>query len=150
VGRKWLGSAPSSDQDLATKEYVDDAVAGGSVPSHTHDDRYYTETEVDALLANVGGSDVFGFKARDTTEYAVATTSTPGTLIKTISFTVPESGHYSIQCFMDMNTYSAPRDVFCEIYLDDSAYQTLSSVDETGYQSKSFEDAKYLSSGSKG
>lgn len=56
MGRKWLGPDPSADQDLATKEYVDDGLAGKASTFHTHDDRYYTETEVDALLDGLGGA----------------------------------------------------------------------------------------------
>lgn len=45
-------ATPAAAADATTKGYVDTALAAKSDTTHTHDDRYYTETEVNALLAN--------------------------------------------------------------------------------------------------
>ena len=39
------------DERKADKSYVDNGLAGKSDTSHTHDNRYYTESEVDTALA---------------------------------------------------------------------------------------------------
>ena len=47
-------SAFENDADYATKAFVEETVdiaQRESLPAHTHDERYYTETETDALLA---------------------------------------------------------------------------------------------------
>ena len=47
-------SAFENDADYATKAFVEETVdiaQRESLPAHTHDDRYYTEAETDALLA---------------------------------------------------------------------------------------------------
>ncbi len=46
MARKQLGAAPSASTDAVTKAQLD----GKAAASHTHDDRYYTESEVNALL----------------------------------------------------------------------------------------------------
>lgn len=45
-------ATPSATADAATKGYVDTGLTGKADATHTHDDRYYTEAEVNALLAN--------------------------------------------------------------------------------------------------
>ena len=45
-------ATPSATADAATKGYVDTGLTGKADTTHTHDDRYYTEAEVNALLAN--------------------------------------------------------------------------------------------------
>lgn len=45
-------ATPSATADAATKGYVDTGLTGKAGATHTHDDRYYTEAEVNALLAN--------------------------------------------------------------------------------------------------
>ncbi len=55
-------SAFENDADYATRAYVLDTVAAAereAVPAHTHDDRYYTQMQTDALLqAKADGDDV--------------------------------------------------------------------------------------------
>ena len=55
-------SAFENDADYATRAYVLETVEAAereAVPAHTHDDRYYTEAETDALLQEkVSGDDV--------------------------------------------------------------------------------------------
>lgn len=45
-------ATPAATADAATKGYVDTGLTGKADATHTHDDRYYTEAEVNALLAN--------------------------------------------------------------------------------------------------
>lgn len=45
-------ATPSATADAATKGYVDTGLTSKADATHTHDDRYYTEAEVNALLAN--------------------------------------------------------------------------------------------------
>lgn len=45
-------ATPSATADAATKGYVDTGLTGKADATHTHDDRYYTKAEVNALLAN--------------------------------------------------------------------------------------------------
>lgn len=45
-------ATPSATADAATKGYVDTGLTNKADTTHTHDDRYYTEAEVNALLAN--------------------------------------------------------------------------------------------------
>ena len=51
TGALTLSGDPTADLHAATKQYVDTGLAGKAATSHTHDDRYYTETETDTLLA---------------------------------------------------------------------------------------------------
>lgn len=61
-------SSPTTDNQAARKKYVDDAVATRAAASHTHDDRYYTETETDGLLN--GKADKTGLVSEDPDNYA--------------------------------------------------------------------------------
>ena len=45
-----------SDTDFPTTKAVNTALAGKANTTHTHDDRYYTESEVNALLASIKGA----------------------------------------------------------------------------------------------
>ena len=45
-------ATPAATADAATKGYVDTGLTGKADATHTHDDRYYTKAEVNALLAN--------------------------------------------------------------------------------------------------
>ena len=50
-------AAGSADEALdSAKEYTDSVAAGKANASHTHDDRYYTETEIDTKLASKANS----------------------------------------------------------------------------------------------
>ena len=39
-----------------TKSEVDTALSGKAAASHTHDDRYYTEDEIDSKVSTINGS----------------------------------------------------------------------------------------------
>ena len=58
VGNYALTALPSHTHDdrYYTESEVDTLLAGKAASSHTHDDRYYTESEVDTLLAGKLGS----------------------------------------------------------------------------------------------
>jgi hypothetical protein len=58
AARTALGVAAAShthDDRYYTEAEVDAALAGKAAASHTHDDRYYTETEIDDLIAGLEG-----------------------------------------------------------------------------------------------
>lgn len=61
----WVTSADSTLSGILSAEIDSDIAAHHDAASADHDDRYYTESEVDALLASVSGSLGSGYIAAD-------------------------------------------------------------------------------------
>lgn len=58
-----VAQEPTENLELTTKQYVDNKLANKSNTGHNHDDRYYTETEIDTKLnALLGANDALVFK----------------------------------------------------------------------------------------
>ena len=67
-------------EGYATEQYVNDAVSGKSDSDHTHDDRYYTETEINEQLADK--ADVSAVTSDIATAIASETARTESTYLK--------------------------------------------------------------------
>lgn len=73
---------PTENLELTTKQYVDNKLANKSNVGHTHDDRYYTETEIndklnainDKIGALLGANDALVFKGIIDGEHPLPTT----------------------------------------------------------------------------
>ena len=66
---------PTENLELTTKQYVDNKLANKSNTGHNHDDRYYTETEIDTKLnALLGANDALVFKGIIDGEHPLPTT----------------------------------------------------------------------------
>ena len=66
---------PTENLELTTKQYVDNKLANKSNTGHNHDDRYYTETEIDTKLnALLGVNDALVFKGIIDGEHPLPTT----------------------------------------------------------------------------
>lgn len=92
--------------DLASKDTVDWDSDIDNIPStfppeaHNHDDRYYTETEMDALLADKADTDDLGtMSAKDTDDYY--TKSETDTLLLDKAPVITETASGSIASFSD-------------------------------------------------
>lgn len=101
-----------AEGDDALEAAITAALAGKAASAHTHDDRYYTEAEVDALLASAGGgaASVLRF-----TKY-VADQSTKGTgttyvwsdgISRRLDFTLPDVAHL-VRIFCRFQTMNPP------------------------------------------
>lgn len=51
---------PGTDENIPTEKAVRTGLSEKSDTGHTHDDRYYTDDEIDTMLSGIGGGDVVG------------------------------------------------------------------------------------------
>lgn len=66
---------PTENLELTTKQYVDNKLANKSNTGHNHDERYYTEAEIDTKLnALLGANDALVFKGIIDGEHPLPTT----------------------------------------------------------------------------
>ena len=54
--KKYLSLDRLTEYDALIKQEIADSVSGKANSSHTHDDRYYTETEIDTKIATINSS----------------------------------------------------------------------------------------------
>lgn len=111
--KKYLSLERLTEYDALIKQEIANSVSGKANSSHTHDDRYYTETEVDSKfsavntsISNITGGTTVVKKAEQATKADSATTaSTAGKLTNpvTISLAGDATGSASFDGSEDVN-----------------------------------------------
>ena len=83
MDKKFLSYTGLQDYDERIKSYIDTGLSGKSASSHTHDGRYYTESEIDTKLSTINtnvdkiaSGETVVSKATSATSATYATTAT--------------------------------------------------------------------------
>jgi hypothetical protein len=104
----WVETA----SDTGTAHVLVDVV--GYTIDHTHDDRYYTETETDAMIADL--TDAQPFAVSDFATSSVALTTGPK-VIASVTFTAPVAGQVTVNSSALVGV-GEPNEITCTIRMD--------------------------------
>ena len=125
---------PTENLELTTKQYVDNKLANKSNTGHNHDDRYYTETEIDTKLsALLGANDALVFKGIIDGEHPLPTTGYE----VGHTYRVNEAGTYAGQkceqgdliiCIADALSTSTPHWTVAQTNIDGAVIGPASAV----------------------
>lgn len=127
---------PTENLELTTKQYVDNKLANKSNTGHNHDDRYYTETEIDTKLnALLGANDALVFKGILDGEHPLPTTNYE----VGHTYRVNEAGTYADQkceqgdliiCIADALSTSTPHWTVAQTNIDGAVIGPVSSTND--------------------
>lgn len=103
VPKAPTAAANTNDTQIATTAFVQTAISGKADTSHTHDDRYYTESEIDtslALKAPLASPTLTG-----TPQAPTAAVSTNNTQIATTAFVMSHNPYYGNAAIGNRNAW---------------------------------------------